>query len=292
MILGLAAIIVGLFVAYGFYLYFFQEKVVFIPSRNMVMSPEDVNLAYEDVYIEVAPGEKINAWFIPTADSSVCPGRVRTVLFCHGNAGNISRRVYTAQFLTGLGVNVLLYDYRGYGLSDGSPSEDNVYADTRAVYDWLRQVKGVAPSELFLFGRSLGGAVAVELARHVECAGLIVESSFTSSAELGQRMFPIMPVKLLTRFKFDSISKIGRLDCPILIAHSPVDELIPYEMGRKLYETATSDKRFIDLVGSHNERLSLENDLYINGLRDFLGCSADRPPAPGVDNEESQAQID
>jgi len=272
MLLGLAAVIVGLFILCAGYLYFFQEKVVFVPSREIVMTPDEVGLVWEDVYLEVAPGVKINVWYISAPDSTR-----KTVLFCPGNAGNVSRRVFTAQFLTGLGVNVLLVDYRGYGRSQGSPSEKNAYADVQAAYNWLVNEKNLPPEEIYLFGRSLGGAIAIEVARRAPVAGLIVESSFTSAAEVGRRMFPFMPVKMLSRYRFDNAAKIGRLTCPVLITHSPKDDLIPFEMGQHLYELAPEPKAFIELSGAHNERLYYESDIYVNGLRKFLGLDQSGP---------------
>jgi len=269
MLVAFVVILVVLFGALCAGLYFNQNSMVFVPSREMVMTPDEVNMRYEDIYIEVAPGENINAWYIPANDSSA-----PTVLFCHGNTGNISHRIYSAQFLNGLGANLLLFDCRGYGMSDGAPSEENAYADAAAAYNWLVNEKGINPSNLFIFGRSLGGALVVELALHVECAGVIVESSFTSAHDMGQRMFPYLPTKLLSRYRFDSISKVGRLSCPILVTHSPDDDLIPYEMGRSLYNRAAEPKTFIDLSGRHNERLYFDSDVYINGLRGFLGFGA------------------
>jgi len=272
MLLGLGAIIVGLFAICAMFLYFFQEKVVFVPSREIVLTPDEVGLVWEDVYLEVEPGVRINVWYISAPEPVT-----RTILFCPGNAGNVSRRVFTAQFLTGLGVNVLLVDYRGYGRSEGSPSEKNVYADVRAAYDWLINEKKIPAEELYLFGRSLGGAIAIEVAGRVPVAGLVVESSFTSAVDVGKTMFPFIPVKLMTRYRFDNAAKIGSLTCPILITHSPEDDLIPYEMGRQLYELAGEKKEFIELSGPHNERFYYESDIYINGLRKFLGLDQNNP---------------
>jgi len=264
MIVWLFFILVGVLVTFGVYLYFNQGRMVFIPMRELVVTPEQLNMTCEDVYIEVAPGERINAWYFPGN-----PGR-KTILFCHGNAGNISHRLETVQFLKTFEVNVLLFDYRGYGRSDGRPTEEGVYADARAAFDWLVNEKKVAPQNIILFGRSLGGAVAVDLASKVTCGGVVVESSFTSTDELGRKMFPYFPVKFLLRFKFDSLTKIAKLTCPVLVTHSPDDDMIPVEMGRQLYEAAREPKYFIELIGSHNDRDYLENQAYIEGLRDFI----------------------
>ena len=264
MIVWLFFILVAVFTAFGIYLYFNQGRMVFIPMKELVVTPEQLNMASEDVYIEVAPGEKINAWYFPGN-----PGR-KTILFCHGNAGNISHRLETVEFLKTLEVNVLLFDYRGYGRSDGRPTEENVYTDARAAFDWLIREKKVVPQNVILFGRSLGGAVAIDLASKVTCGGVVVESSFTSADELGRKMFPYFPVKFLLRFKFDSLAKIAKLSCPVLVTHSPDDDLIPVEMGRQLYEAAREPKFFIELNGLHNDRDYLENQAYLEGLRDFI----------------------
>ncbi|MBU0985400.1 MAG: alpha/beta hydrolase [candidate division Zixibacteria bacterium] len=266
MAVGFLIFVGALFLAFGTYLYFHQTKLVFYPSREMVMTPDELNLTHREVFIEVEHEEKIHGWYFPAAEPTS-----RTILFCHGNAGNISRRIYTAQFLCELGVNVLLFDYRGYGLSDGTPSEHGAYADAIAAYDWLVDDREVPPAHVFIFGRSLGGAVAVETASRVTCGGVIVESSFTSAPDLGQQMFPWYPVRLLARYQFDTASKIGSLKCPVLVTHSPEDQLIPYAMGRTLYERASEPKQFIDLSGDHNDRGYYDNEQYIRGLRVFLG---------------------
>ncbi len=278
MLLTFIFVIVGLFVLLAAGLYLFQDRVVFVPQRDFVITPDQVNLKWDDIYIEVGNGEKINGWFISAPESSRENDTVKTVLFCHGNAGNISHRTFTLQFLHGLGVEVFIFDYRGYGQSGGTPSEQNLYEDTRAAYDWLLNEKGVAPENLYVLGRSLGGAPAIELVSQVPCGGVIVESSFSSAADIGNNMFPWLPAKLISRFKLDSVGKIGQLTCPVLVTHSPDDRLIPYEMGRALFEAAREPKTFIDLMGDHNERDYFESDLYINGLRQFMGLHAESSP--------------
>lgn len=279
----LIIIIVGLFLAFAVFLYFSQGRLVFVPGRTIEVTPDEVGLAYEDLYLTSSRGEKINAWYFP-GDS--LPATAKTVLFCHGNAGNMSDRLETAQFLLDLGLKVMFFDYRGYGLSDGQPTEENVYADALTAYQWLRDTKHVPPGDIFIFGRSLGGAVAIELALQTESAGLVVESAFSSAADMGKLLYPFMPVKLLIRYRFDSKTRIGRVNCPVLINHSPDDALIPYEMGRTLFELAPADKRFIDLTGGHNELGYYDNPLYINGLREFFGVGDDlgSDPNPNMGN--------
>ncbi len=272
----IAIAVAGLFVALTLLLYFGQSKLLFIPSRTIDATPDEAGLTYRDVYIPVA--------------QEGSPPPAGTVLFCHGNAGNISHRLPTVQFLLRRGVNVLLFDYRGYGRSDGASSEQNAYADALAAYHWLVRRQGVSPDELFLFGRSLGGAVAVDLAGRVECAGVILESSFTSVAEMGRRLYPFLPIRLLVRYRFDSVSKIGRLTCPVLVAHSPDDDMIPFDMGRELFAAAAADKEFLELSGGHNDLDCLQNEKYIKGLESFFGNrpGAGTPPDGAADSTLGQ----
>ena len=253
------------------FFYFYQKKIVFYPTRDIVITPEELSLAYEEVYLDVEDGDRIHGWYFPAAPSPATDcDSIKTVLFCHGNAGNISHRFETITYLAELGVNQLIFDYRGYGRSSGSPSEANVYADATAAYRWLLDKKGTKPGDVVIFGRSLGGAVAIELASRVDCSGLIVESSFTSAMDMGKLMFPFVPVKLLLRVKFDSVNKISTCGCPVIVAHSPEDDLIPFRMGQELFERAAQPKQFVQLSGGHNERLYFNDPLYRTALVNLL----------------------
>ena len=265
MIFWLVIVAVGLFFLACATVYFHQTRLVFHPTRELVVTPDQLGFNYEDVHIEVARGEQVHGWYLRTGSK-----QAPVVLFCHGNAGNISHRLETADLILDIGADILLFDYRGYGQSDGAPSEKNVYADTEACYRWLVDHEAVPPEKIVLFGRSLGGAVAVELAHRVKCRGLIVESSFTSTADMGRRMFPWLPVRYLLRHHFDSIKKISTVGCPVLITHSPDDEMVPYEMGRQLYAAAKQPRRFVSLRGGHNEREYFLNSSYTSALRDII----------------------
>ncbi|MFH1372859.1 MAG: alpha/beta hydrolase [bacterium] len=245
--------------------YFHQTRLVFHPTRELVVTPDQLGLNYEDVHIEVTPGQRVHGWYLRTGGK-----QAPVVLFCHGNAGNISHRLETADLILDLGADILLFDYRGYGQSDGTPGEQKVYADAEACYRRLVEDEAVPPEKIVLFGRSLGGAVAVELARRVKCRGLIVESSFTSTADMGRLIFPWLPIRYLLRHHFDSIKKISTVDCPVLVTHSPDDELVPFEMGRQLYAAAKQPKRFVSLRGGHNEREYFLNSSYTSALRDII----------------------
>ena len=267
MVTAILLTVVLVYLAFVVLIYFGQSRLVFFPDRALITTPDHVGLDYVDVMIPVAPNENLNAWYFP---ASVSGDSIPTVLYCHENAGNNSYGLETVRFFLELGANVLAFDYRGYGHSDGRPSEQNVYEDAQAVWHWLVAVKQVAPNNIFIFGRSLGGAVAVDLATRVNCAGVILESTFTSAADMGRKLYPFVPIRFVSRFSFDSLSKISRVSCPVMVAHSLTDEMIPYAMGKALYEAARSKKQFIDLAGYHNDLLSLDSDLYRNALRGFL----------------------
>ncbi|MFQ5500315.1 MAG: alpha/beta hydrolase [Candidatus Zixiibacteriota bacterium] len=260
-------IIAGFFVLMLAYLYFNQKNMVFLPSRELSVHPDQLGLEYDDIYIETVPDQRIHGWFISAPDRKTD----KVVLFCHGNAGNISHRLETAEFLTSLGADVLLIDYRGYGLSDGEVGEESAYADAMAAYQWLLKEKAGSADRIVIFGRSLGGAVAIELATKVECGGLIVESTFASIKDMAQRMFPFLPTGLLLRYGFDSVGKIAQVNCPVLVTHSQDDDMIPYEMGCKLFEAAVEPKQFVELSGGHNDRQYLQLQTYRNAIWVFLG---------------------
>ena len=269
MLLWSVIVVAGALLSICVALYFYQTKLVFYPTREFAITPSQLQLPYEDVYIDVTTKERIHGWYFP-ADNPDSDKKRPVALFCHGNTGNISHRLETVELVLHLGADILLFDYRGYGKSDGSPSEDNVYTDAEACYNWLVEQKGVRPENIILFGRSLGGAVVIELARRVKCGGLVVESSFTSAEEMGKKIFPLIPIKYLLRYRFDSIGKIGSVTCPVLVTHSPDDEIIPFEMGRQLFTAANEPKRFVTLRGGHNEREYFADGIYTVALNDLL----------------------
>jgi hypothetical protein len=247
-------------------LYVMQPGMVFQPWAELVMTPDAVGLVFEDIRIPVADHESIHAWYFPAKQAEV------TVLFCHGNAGNISHRLETAAFLVDQHCNALIFDYRGYGISDGTPSEENVYRDAAAAYAWLTTEKGVPAEQIVIMGRSLGGAVAVDLAARVNCRALILESTFSSAADMARELFPFLPVHLLLRFQFDSVSKIGKVSVPILMVHSPDDEIVPFAFGRKLFAAAPEPKSFVEISGGHNERDYLQDFGYQAAFRTAIGA--------------------
>ncbi len=258
-LLASVVIIIGLVLAL---VYFSQDRMIFYPVSELVVTPAEIGLLFEDVSIEVTDAENIHGWFVPAVPDSGASGSSKTILFFHGNGGNISHRLETISFLAEMKADLLIIDYRGYGRSDGSPSEDGMYADAEAAYRWLTESKGVLPADIILFGRSLGGAVAINLASRFKCGGLIVESSFTSIPDMGRLVYPFLPVSWLARYQFDSISGIRGIQCPVLVTHSPDDDMIPFRMGKALFENAPEPKQFVPLTGGHNDLGYLDNPFY------------------------------
>ncbi len=251
--------------------YVLQGKLVFMPSRTLVATPAEVGLEYEDFEAETVDGLRIHGWLVPPRSGNVGNPEY-WALFCHGNAGNISHRLDTLRMLHELGLGVCIFDYRGYGKSQGSPSEKGLYRDVAAVWEHLLD-RGVQPGQVIAWGRSLGGAVAAWLAAERDPGALVIESSFTSVVDMGRRSYPFLPVSLLCRNRLDAkrhAMAAGRKGCPVLVIHSADDEIVPYAMGREIYTAIPGPKRFLELRGGHNDGFLLSAGLYMREVRRFL----------------------
>lgn len=225
----------------------FQSRLIWIPGHDGGSTPRDAGLAFEDLTLFTQDGEGIHAWFLPARE------RARgALLLSHGNAGTIEDRLDLARFFVEAGVSVLLYDYRGYGLSSGTPSEAGTYADARAAWQELVERRGFAPARILLYGESLGGGVAVQLASEVKSAGLVLHDSFASLGAAAAFHYPWLPVRLLLRSEYDNLAKIGRSAAPLLVIHSPHDEVIPFEEAQALLAAAAEPKELLVTAGSHN----------------------------------------
>jgi fermentation-respiration switch protein FrsA (DUF1100 family) len=244
--------------------YLFQDRLVFFPLQGMAADPNQAGLEYEDARIETTDGLLLHGWYVPARQ-----GR-GTVLFCHGNAGNVSHRLETLEIIHGLGFSCLIFDYRGYGRSQGKPSERGLYDDVLAAGRWLRREKGVGARDLVLWGRSLGAAVAAYAAAKEDPAALILESAFTSVPEMGKKLYPFLPVKLIARIGFETGEHVAKVSCPVLVIHSPDDEIVPFEMGRGVFEAAPEPKRFMEIFGSHNTGFLNSGRSYVQGIEEFL----------------------
>ena len=262
-----------LFIAYwglGFILYYKQPTFLYKPVRSVPYTPEEINLDFEDIALKTEDGLKLNGWYVPADNSRF------TVLLCHGNGGNIMHRLDSINLLYSFGVSCFVFDYRGYGNSQGKPSEEGTYLDAHAAYRWLTETRRIPPERIVLFGRSLGGSIASQLATTVDAAGLILESCFTSYADIGQKFYPYMPVKWFARFSYRTIDYIKDVHCPVMIIHSQNDEVVPFEFGLELYEAANEPKEFIEIFGSHNDAFLSSNEIYKKAWTKYLNSLPDQ----------------
>ena len=243
---------------------FLQAKMIYVPKRGYDATPKDVGLSFEDLRLTTDDDVKIAAWYVPHERAH------GTVIFCHGNAGNIADRLHTLKELHRLGVNVLIFDYRGYGESDGKPTENGTYADAEAAWRYLANTRSEPAERIVIFGRSLGGAVAIELAGRHTPAALIVESSFTSITDVGRLHYPLLPVRWLVTYRYASVEKVPHLTCRKLFLHGQEDELIPLTMGLRLFDAAADPKQFIETPGGHNESGFLYSPAHTARLGEFL----------------------
>ena len=267
------------FIAFGFVLYagfslmlyLLQDRLVFLPhmpGRELDTTPKSMGFSYEDVWIDTEDGERLHGWYIPTDDD-----RSRgTLLFFHGNAGNISHRMESVLIFNRLGLNVLIVDYRGYGQSSGKPGEEGTYRDARASWDYLVEQRGVLPGDIVIFGRSLGGAVGAWLASQpdVKPAGVIIESCFSSGMDMGKQLYPVLPVRLITRIDYPVKEYVTRIQAPVLVAHSRQDEIIPFNMGETIFNEAREPQSFLEMEGDHNAGFWISRETYVPALHDFL----------------------
>lgn len=244
------------YVGFCLLLYVRQAKLVYVPSRTIAQTPADAGLPYEDVTLTTPDGQQLGAWLVPP-DPATDRGWV--LLNCHGNAGNIGDRVEALRGCHALGLTVFIFDYRGYGRSTGSPTEEGTYVDALTAWMYLVRTRGIAPGRILVYGHSLGGAVAAWLAEQVTPAALWLESTFTSAPDLGARMYPFLPVRRLARFRYDTWERLPRVRCPIMIAHALQDQTVPVDHSRRLFERAREPRRFFAYEGDHNA-VALESD--------------------------------
>ena len=242
---------------------------IFFPERGLKATPEDIGLVYEDVFFSTPDGVKLHGWYVP-AESDV------TLLWFHGNAGNLSNRLeHMLLSHIILEVNIFIFDYRGYGLSEGAASESGTYVDGEAAVKYLRDYRGVDTEEqLILYGHSLGGAVAVEIARRNPSRGLIVESTFTSVKDMAKSLYPYLPSSIVTSLmqaEYDSLSKIAGARAPVMVIHGDEDTTVPLAEGRALYEAARQPKRIYTVEGAaHNDVYAIGGERYFEAIRRFI----------------------
>jgi fermentation-respiration switch protein FrsA (DUF1100 family) len=251
--------------------YFFQARMVFYPEveRDVSVTPASVKMPFEDLHLQTSDGIRLHGWYIPAAQPR------GTVLFLHGNAGNISHRLDSVQMFHRLGYSTLIFDYRGYGNSSGTPTEQGTYRDAEAAWRYLTEQRHIPSCHIVLFGESLGGAVAAWLATSRKPAALVIASGFTSVPDLGQQLYPYLPIRWLARIRYDTRKYLKSVTVPVLIAHSPQDDIVPFEHGRALFAAANPPKQFLELAGGHNDGFIFMRESWIRALGDFLGKQTD-----------------
>ena len=229
--------------------YLLQGALIYFPGtgREVLGTPSDVGLDYEEVWLTTEDGVRIVAWFVPARAAR------GVALLTHGNAGNIANRVDYARLFHRLGFSLLLLEYRGYGRCEGKPSEEGTYADARAAWRHLVAERRFPAERIVLVGESLGGAVAARLAAEQRPAALVLASTFVSVPELAAELYPWLPVRQLARYRYDTLDALKHVSCPVLIAHSREDDIIPFHHGERLFAAAKEPKAFLQLAGGHNE---------------------------------------
>lgn len=258
---------ISIYVAICLYVYFNQSNIIFypdIPHRSINTTPDSINLDYENIEFYTSDNIKLHGWFIPHQHARF------TLLFFHGNAGNISHRLRSIKIFHQLYLNVFIIDYRGYGQSEGEITEDGTYLDAEAALNYLSKIKQTNEKDIIIFGRSLGASVASKLASKHTPGALIIESGFSSVSSMGQRLYPFLPVRWLTRYQYNTAEHVKQVNSPILVAHSRDDNIIPYIEGRDIFNAASEPKIFLEMRGGHNNGFIKSGHTYINGLEAFI----------------------
>lgn len=241
-----------------------QSSFMYFPDNKLAATPATVGLPYERVALTTSDDVELLAWFVPSY-----PERA-VVLLCHGNGGDIGDRVRWIELMHAMEFSVLAFDYRGYGVSEGKPSEEGTYRDAEAAWAYLVQDRGVDPSRIVIVGRSMGGAIAAHLAAEEPAGALILEAAFTRYADIAQDKAGIFPVRWLAAFDYATIESLAKVDYPVLIMHSPGDKVVGYHHGEALFEAANPPKVFIELEGGHNDAFVRSGDAYTTGIRAFV----------------------
>ncbi len=273
-LLSFGAIAVILYISACLYLFFQQTRFIFFPSSVIETTPEFFNLDYQEVWLPVKTKsgklERMHSWWIPASQPNAL-----VLLYLHGNGINIGANVAHANRFHRLGFSVLLPDYRGYGRSEGSfPTETTVYQDAAVAWNYLVQQRKIQPSQIFIYGHSLGGAVAIDLAvKHPDAAGLIVESSFTSIRNIVdyQSVYRIFPVDLILYQRFDSLNKVRSLQMPVLFIHGSADLRVPATMSQQLYDAASQPKQLVLIPDAgHNNTAEVAGEKYFQVVQNFV----------------------
>ena len=265
----LSSLLTTLALAYGglaALLFLFQDSLTYYPQigQEIYTTPREHGLDYEPLSLATPDGERLDAWFV------LAPQSRGVVLFLHGNAGNLSHRMDSIAMFHRLSYSVLILDYRGYGRSTGKPSEAGLYRDAQTAWDYLTRQRGIPPVRIVLFGESLGGAMAAWLAARERPGALVLSSVLISAPALAADLYPWLPTRWLLRMRYDTRAALAEVRCPVLVAHSPDDEIIPFRHGRLLFEAAAEPKVFLSLAGGHNDGFIFMRAEWVDVLAEFL----------------------
>lgn len=256
-------IIALLYLLICFFVYLFQKHVVFRPQKGSQPPPGDLNI--KETWITTSDGHRLHAWWMPT-DSAA-----KTILFFHGNAGNISRGEKRMRLFREMGCNALAIDYRGYGISSGTiKKEEDIYEDAASSWQYLTQQLEIPEQNIIIWGWSLGGAVAVDLAQHKKCHTLVMESTFYSLYDEAGNLYSVLPLKWMMKFHFTSGEKLANIKVPVLFIHSKTDETVPYRHGKRLFDKFAGIKKFIEIGGDHNHGIFDSEEKFIPEAKQFL----------------------
>lgn len=257
------AILLGGYIALLTLVSVFQSHLIYFPSKDMRFSPKNMGLEYENVKFLSHDNIELFGWYIPSKDANM------TLLYMHGNGGNISNRLDSIKIFNSLGLNIFIWDYRGYGYSGGSATEQNTYDDAMRAWEYLVNEKGLKAEDIIIFGRSLGGAIAANLASKVKPKAVILESTMTSVKDMASDIYPFVPSPFI-HFKYETIEYLKNINSPLLVIHSQNDDIIPFEHGEKIFELANEPKGFVKIRGSHNRGFLNSKEVYIWALAKFF----------------------
>jgi fermentation-respiration switch protein FrsA (DUF1100 family) len=261
-LITIAVVVVGTWIALCVIAYVFQDKLIFFPGSQPNTTPSSVGLGFEPVTLTAADGVQLQAWWIPAANSA------RTLLVCHGNAGSIEQRLDLARLFHGFGWSTLLFDYRGYGSSSGSPSVAGVALDADAAYDWIAARQAGVP--IVAWGESLGGGVAAGLSTRRAVDVLVLESAFTGIGDLGRSAYPFLPVRWLLKAELDTRAEVARTNAAVFVLHGRQDEVVPFAHAQANFEATHGRKELCEFHGGHNDRAWAVDPKVLDRLRKFV----------------------
>lgn len=262
---SVVAVIIIIYLFSAIYEFLTQPYHVYYPKKEITATPFDIRLYFEEIIFSSSDGINLSGWFVPARNHK------GVILVLHGNGENISNELtFIDYFNRKLGLSVFIIDYRGYGKSEGRPTEKGTYLDARAAWEYLTGSKKIRPQDIIIFGRSLGGPIAAWLAKEVKARALILDSTFTSIKDIAAELHPYLPVRKFFKFDYSTIDYLKGASIPVLIIHSSEDDDIPFSHAIKLYNAANEPRQFLKIRGKHNDNYIKSEEIYIKGIRTFV----------------------